>query len=80
MFYRLRDGGNTTVVIEHNLDIIKVADWIIDMGPEGGDAGGQVVIAGMPEAVAKCKTSHTGKYLKPILETSRELVRSTSLK
>ncbi|CAN7948125.1 unnamed protein product, partial [Ixodes hexagonus] len=67
VLYRLRDGGNTIVIIEHNLDVIKVADWIIDMGPEGGDAGGQVVIAGTPEAVAKCETSHTGKYLKPML-------------
>lgn len=69
VLYRLRDGGNTIVIIEHNLDVIKVADWIIDMGPEGGEAGGQVVIAGTPEAVAKCKSSYTGKYLKPMLAT-----------
>ena len=69
VLYRLRDGGNTIIIIEHNLDVIKVADWIIDMGPEGGEAGGRVVVAGTPEAVVKCKGSHTGKYLKPMLET-----------
>tara|TARA_A100001015_G_scaffold321064_1_gene449924 strand:+ start:3579 stop:6401 length:2823 start_codon:yes stop_codon:yes gene_type:complete len=65
---RLRDQGNTIVVIEHNLDVIKVADWVIDMGPEGGAGGGQVVIAGSPEAVAKSKRSHTGHFLKDVLE------------
>jgi excinuclease ABC subunit A len=64
---RLRDHGNTVVVIEHNLDVIKVADWIIDMGPEGGDGGGEVLIAGSPEAVAKCPRSHTGTFLKKLL-------------
>ncbi|WP_264774115.1 excinuclease ABC subunit UvrA [Coxiella burnetii] len=70
VLHRLRDGGNTIVIIEHNLDVIKVADWIIDMGPEGGDAGGHVVVTGTPETVAKCKESHTGRFLKPVLKTS----------
>jgi excinuclease ABC subunit A len=64
---RLREKGNTVVIIEHNLDVIKVADYIIDMGPEGGDEGGEVVAFGTPEKVAKCKTSHTGAYLKDLL-------------
>jgi len=67
VLHRLRDHGNTIVVIEHNLDVIKTADWIIDMGPEGGNKGGQVVCSGTPETVAECTTSHTGQYLKPLL-------------
>jgi excinuclease ABC subunit A len=63
----LRDHGNTVVVIEHNLDVIKTADWIIDMGPEGGDGGGTVVTTGTPEAVAACERSHTGRFLKAVL-------------
>jgi excinuclease ABC subunit A len=65
----LRDHGNTVVVIEHNLDVIKTADWIIDMGPEGGDGGGTVVTTGTPEAVAACERSHTGRFLKAVLAT-----------
>ena len=65
---RLVDGGNTVILIEHNLDVIKVADHIIDLGPEGGDGGGTLVVAGTPEEVAACKDSYTGKFLKPILE------------
>ncbi len=65
---RLADEGNTLVVIEHNLDVIKTADYIIDLGPEGGDRGGTVVAKGTPEAVAKCPQSHTGEYLKRIFE------------
>ncbi len=65
---RLRDKGNTILVIEHNLDVIKMADYIIDIGPEGGDAGGEIVAAGTPEQVAKVKRSHTGRYLKEILQ------------
>ncbi len=65
---RLADAGNTVIVIEHNLDVIKRADHIIDLGPEGGDAGGSVVICGTPEEVAKCKKSYTGQYLRPILK------------
>ena len=64
---RLRESGNTVVVIEHNLDVIKCADYIIDLGPEGGDAGGEVVAAGTPEEVARCATSHTGRFLRKIL-------------
>jgi len=64
---RLVDQGNTVIVIEHNLDVIKTADWVIDMGPEGGSGGGQVVIAGTPETVADTPESHTGRFLKPLL-------------
>ncbi len=64
---KLVDGGNTVLVIEHNLDVIKTADHIIDLGPEGGDEGGYVVVAGTPEEVAQCKESYTGQYLKPYL-------------
>ena len=64
---RLVEGGNTVVVIEHNLDVIKTADYIIDLGPEGGDGGGQVVCAGTPEEVAACEGSYTGQYLKKML-------------
>ncbi|MCG2579715.1 MAG: excinuclease ABC subunit UvrA [Marinobacter sp.] len=65
---RLRDHGNTIVVIEHNLDVIKTADWIVDLGPEGGSGGGQIIAEGTPEQVAKNARSHTGHYLKPMLE------------
>ena len=65
---RIVDGGDTVIVIEHNLDVIKVADYIIDLGPEGGDGGGNIVCTGTPEEVANCKESYTGKYLKPYLE------------
>jgi excinuclease ABC subunit A len=67
VLHRLRDHGNTVVVIEHNLDVIKTADWIIDLGPEGGAGGGRVVAEGPPELIAKAPASHTGKYLKPVL-------------
>ncbi|MDF1690311.1 MAG: excinuclease ABC subunit UvrA [Cycloclasticus sp.] len=67
VLHTLRDHGNTLVVIEHNLDVIKTADWVIDMGPEGGDGGGQVIAEGTPEAVAQCSDSHTGHYLKDFL-------------
>jgi len=65
---RLRDHGNTVVVIEHNLDVIKTADWVIDLGPEGGDGGGTIVCTGTPEDIAAHPASHTGKFLKPVLE------------
>ena len=68
LLLRLRDKGNTVLVIEHNLDVIKTADWLIDLGPEGGSGGGRVVAEGTPEAVAKVKASHTGRFLKPLLE------------
>ena len=64
---RLVDTGNTVVVIEHNLDVIKCADWLIDLGPEGGDGGGAVVCTGTPETVAACQESFTGQYLKKVL-------------
>lgn len=69
---KLVDTGNTVVVIEHNLDVIKTADYIIDLGPEGGDGGGEVVVAGTPEDVAACEKSYTGKYLKKMLERDRK--------
>ena len=65
---KLVDAGNTVVVIEHNLDVIKTADYILDLGPEGGDGGGRLVVAGTPEEVAACENSYTGQYLKPVLE------------
>jgi len=64
---RLVDQGNTVLVIEHNLDVIKTADWLIDLGPEGGRGGGTVVAEGTPEQVAKAKGSHTGRFLAPML-------------
>jgi excinuclease ABC subunit A len=67
VLFKLRATGNTLIVIEHNLDVIKTADWIIDLGPEGGEAGGQIVAQGPPEQVAKCEASHTGRYLGEVL-------------
>ena len=67
----LVDAGNTVLVIEHNLDVIKSADWLIDLGPEGGDGGGQIVATGTPEDVAACDASYTGKYLRPMLGRAR---------
>ena len=67
VLHQLRDAGNTIVVIEHNLDVIKTADWLIDMGPEGGAGGGTVVGVGTPEAIAANEASHTGRYLKRLL-------------
>jgi excinuclease ABC subunit A len=66
---RLRDHGNTVVVIEHNLDVIKTADWIVDLGPQGGAGGGRIIAEGTPEEVARNPASHTGSYLKAVLET-----------
>ncbi|HOG47109.1 MAG TPA: hypothetical protein PLB78_10770, partial [Anaerolineae bacterium] len=63
----LVDAGNTVVVIEHNLDVIKVADWVVDLGPEGGDAGGRIIAEGTPEQVANVAASHTGARLRPLL-------------
>ena len=70
VLHRLTDSGNTVLVIEHNLNVIKVADYIIDLGPEGGDGGGQIVACGTPEEIAQCEKSYTGKYLKPYLNQS----------
>ncbi|HSR62670.1 MAG TPA: excinuclease ABC subunit UvrA [Gammaproteobacteria bacterium] len=72
VLHRLRDHGNTVIVIEHNLDVIKTADWIIDLGPEGGEGGGEVVTTGTPEDVVKDKKSYTGIHLKPVLERYQE--------
>jgi excinuclease ABC subunit A len=74
VLHRLRDAGNTVVVIEHNLDVIKTADWIVDLGPEGGDGGGRIVATGTPEQVAANPASHTGRYLKKSLGETRRRV------
>ncbi len=74
VLHRLRDEGNTIIVIEHNLDVIKTADWIIDLGPEGGSRGGQIIATGTPEQVVKVKGSFTGEYLKPMLESGYKKV------
>src|SRR5690554_5314110 len=68
VLHRLRDRGNTVVVIEHNLDVIKTADWIIDLGPEGGSGGGEIIATGTPEQVADNSHSHTGRFLKKLLK------------
>jgi excinuclease ABC subunit A len=67
VLHELTDQGNTVVVIEHNLEVIKTADWIIDLGPEGGDGGGEIVTAGTPEDVVKVERGYTGKFLAPVL-------------
>ena len=77
VLHRLRDHGNTVVVIEHNLDVIKTADWIIDLGPEGGDKGGEVIATGTPEEVSKIKRSYTGQYLKPVLAKEHPALAKT---
>ncbi len=71
VLHRLRDGGNTVVIIEHNLDVIKTADWLIDLGPEGGSGGGQIIATGTPEEVAANGASHTGRFLAPMLPSSK---------
>ncbi|MDR5741836.1 excinuclease ABC subunit UvrA [Caballeronia sp. LZ029] len=71
VIHRLRDQGNTVVIIEHNLDVIKTADWVIDLGPEGGAGGGQIIAQGTPEQVAKSKASFTGRYLAPLLQRAK---------
>ncbi|MFV2090883.1 MAG: excinuclease ABC subunit UvrA, partial [Pseudomonadales bacterium] len=78
VLHRLRDHGNSVIVIEHNLDVIKTADWIIDLGPEGGDGGGMVVASGTPEAVAEVKASYTGQYLKQMLLDSPQARESVA--
>jgi excinuclease ABC subunit A len=72
VLHRLRDEGNTVVVIEHNLDVIKTADWVIDLGPEGGEGGGRIIATGTPEDIAACEQSWTGRYLRPLLERARQ--------
>ena len=71
VLHELVEQGNTVVVIEHNLDVVKTADWIIDIGPEGGDGGGRIVATGTPEEVAGVEASHTGRYLRPLLARGR---------
>jgi excinuclease ABC subunit A len=73
VLHRLRDRGNTVVVVEHNLDVIKTADWIIDLGPEGGGKGGDIVAVGTPEQLARVGSSHTGRFLSATLNDSRTL-------
>ena len=68
VIHKLRDAGNTIVIIEHNLDVIKTSDWVIDLGPEGGDGGGEIIAEGTPEEVANNKKSYTGEYLKSYLK------------
>ena len=74
VLHRLRDGGNTVVIIEHNLDVIKTADWLIDLGPEGGSGGGQIIATGTPEEVAATEASHTGRFLAPLLPAPKKSV------
>ena len=73
ILHKLKEAGNTVVVIEHNLDVIKTADYIIDMGPEGGDRGGTVIAQGTPLKVTKCKKSYTGQYIKKMFEKEGRL-------
>jgi excinuclease ABC subunit A len=73
VLHRLRDAGNSVVVIEHNLDVIKTADWIIDLGPEGGDGGGRIIASGTPEDIARSRDSHTGRYLRQVLDPKGRL-------
>jgi excinuclease ABC subunit A len=70
VLHRLRDHGNTVVVIEHNLDVIKTADWVVDLGPEGGSGGGQIIATGTPEDIAQLANSHTGRFLAPMLRVT----------
>ncbi|MBU2678061.1 MAG: excinuclease ABC subunit UvrA [Gammaproteobacteria bacterium] len=79
VLHRLRDHGNTVVVIEHNLDVIKTADWIIDLGPEGGDGGGRIIATGSPETVASTKGSFTGEFLKPLVKRPRKSRRGATV-
>jgi excinuclease ABC subunit A len=76
VLHELVTTGNTVIVIEHNLEVIKTADWIIDLGPEGGDKGGKIVAQGTPEDVARVKASFTGQYLAPFLRERREKKRA----
>ena len=80
VLHRLRDGGNTVVIIEHNLDVIKTADWLIDLGPEGGSGGGEIIASGTPEAVADNPASHTGHFLKPLLADNNSARKKTPAK
>jgi excinuclease ABC subunit A len=75
VLHRLRDNGNTVVVIEHNLDVIKTADWVVDLGPEGGDGGGRIIAQGTPEVIAQAVQSHTGRYLQQVIDSKPSLSR-----
>ena len=75
VLHRLRDHGNTVVVIEHNLDVIKTADWIVDLGPEGGSGGGQIIATGTPEEVAQNPASHTGRFLAGLLKVKKKATK-----
>jgi excinuclease ABC subunit A len=77
VLHELADQGNTVVVIEHNLDVVKTADWIVDFGPEGGDGGGEIVAMGTPEQVAGNPKSWTGRYLHELLERHRQRSKAT---
>jgi excinuclease ABC subunit A len=76
VLHRLVDQGNTVLVIEHNLDVIKTADWVIEMGPEGGNGGGKIIVTGTPEVVARCERSYTGQYLKDIFERKKHAYKA----
>lgn len=76
MLQRLVDNGDTVLVIEHNLDIIKTADYIVDLGPEGGAGGGTIVASGTPEEVVEVKESYTGRYLKPVMERDKKRMKT----
>ena len=78
VLHRLRDHGNTIIVIEHNLDVIKTADWIVDLGPEGGDKGGRIIATGTPETISQCKKSHTGKFLAETLARHQRILRKSA--
>ena len=80
VLHRLRDHGNTVIIIEHNLDVIKTCDWVIDLGPEGGHKGGEIVTVGSPEAVAQDPASHTGQYLRPLLNGQPASVKRVAKK
>jgi len=71
--FKLRALGNTLVIVEHNLDVIKTADWVIDLGPEGGSGGGSIVAEGSPETVAACAQSYTGQFLSALLNTEKKI-------
>ena len=80
VLHRLRNEGNTIVVIEHNLDVIKTADWVIDLGPEGGEGGGAIIATGTPEQVAANPRSHTGAYLQPLLRLKRSAKAASAVR
>jgi len=79
ILHELRDRGNTVIIIEHNLDVIKTADWLIDLGPEGGHGGGEIMVVGTPETVATYKKSHTGRFLAPLLKTGKHSVTTPKI-